>query len=175
MSSTRRQQYGQTAYAVAALVGLAVFAYGFVVVLEPLTGLFAGVTAALGVLFLSDVAERGYPPALGHRGTLALLAGVAAFLVLWAVTQRPLRGLALAPLFALLVWGAARFREHGYPASMGRRRTLATGLVSGGFVTYGSLTGATAFLVGICAAMLVGLASWVTSPRGPVSGRGVGE
>ncbi|KTG07521.1 hypothetical protein [Haloferax profundi] len=170
MSSNLRRQYEVSVYVVAALVGLAVFGYGVVVVLDPTTGVFAGVTASLGVLLLSDVAERGYPRALGRRGTLAVVAGVVVFLVLWVVTQRPLRGLALAPLVAVLVWGLARFREHGYPESMGRRRSLATGVLSGGLVTYGSLSGATGFLVGICAAILVAIASWVTSPRRPVVG-----
>ncbi|KAB1194311.1 hypothetical protein GJR96_13035 [Haloferax sp. MBLA0076] len=175
MSSNLRRQYELSVYVVAAVVGVAVFAYGVVVVLAPTTGFFAGTTAGLGVLLLSDFAERGYPRTLGRRGTLALVAGVVVFLVLCVLSQRPLRGLALAPLVAVLVWGLTRFREHGYPDSMGRRRSLTTGLVSGGLVTYGSLSGVTGFLVGICAAILVAIASWVTSPRGPVAGRSVGE
>ncbi|WP_411963393.1 hypothetical protein [Haloferax sp. YSMS24] len=170
MPSGFRHHYGLSSPFIAALAGLAVFAYGFVVALEPMTGIFGGVTAALGVLLLSDVAERGYPPVLGRRGTLALVGGVVVFSALWVFFQRPLFGFGLAPLIAVVLWGIARFREHGYPESMGRRRTLTTAFVAAGLVTYGSLSGSTAFLVGICAAILVGLASWVTSPRGPVRG-----
>lgn len=170
MPSKLRQQYESSVHAAAGLTGLAVFVYAAVVVVEPMTGLFAGTTAALGVLLLSDFAERGYPRALGRRGTLALVVGVVAFLVLWFVTQRPLSGLGLAPLLAVVTWGLVRFADEGYPKSMGRRRSLTTGFVATGLVAYGSIYGATAMLAGISAAILVGLGSWATSPRGPVRG-----
>lgn len=170
MLSPLRQQYVQSVYAAAGLTGLATFLYATVVALEPTTGIFASATAAFGVLLLSDFAERGYPRSLGRRGTLALVAGVVTFLAVWFATQRPLSGLGLAPLFAVVVWGLARFAEEGYPASMGRRRSLTTGFVATGLVAYGSLYGATAMLAGFSAAILVGLGSWATSPRGPVRG-----
>ncbi|MFC7203637.1 hypothetical protein ACFQJC_08930 [Haloferax namakaokahaiae] len=168
MSSSLYRQYVQTGHVAAALVGLLVFAYAFVVQLEAFTGIFAGATAALGVLLLSDLAERGYPPVLGLRGTYALVVGVVAFLVVWFVTQRPLSGLGIAPLLAVSVWALAWLWRNGYPESLGRRRSLVTGFVGTGLVAYGSLYGVTSFLAGVCAALLVGLGSWLTSPRGPV-------
>ncbi|WP_410764706.1 hypothetical protein [Haloferax sp. DFSO60] len=170
MSSNLYQQYVQTVHTVAALAGLSIFVYMFVAALEPVTGLFAGVTVSLGILLLSDFAERGYPRVLGRRGTLALVAGVVVFLAMWFMAQRPLAGLGLAPVLALVVWGLAWLWQNGYPESMGRRRALATGFVATGLVAYGSLYGVTAFLVGICVALIVGIGSWATSPRGPVLG-----
>ncbi|WP_416839662.1 hypothetical protein [Haloferax sp. DFSO52] len=168
MLSKLRFYYGLNSSFVAAFAGLAVFAYGVVVALEPMTGIFGGATVALGVLVLSDLVERGYPPVLGRRGTLGLVVGVVVFAGLWFATRRPLLVFGLAPLLAVAVWGIARFRVNGYPESMGRRRTLTTAFVAAGLVTYGSVVGSTAFLVGICAAILVAIASWVTSPAGPV-------
>ncbi|MFK5602580.1 MULTISPECIES: hypothetical protein [unclassified Haloferax] len=171
MSSRLFRQYRGSVYAVAGFLGVLVFAYAAVVAYEPLAGFFAGGTVVFGAVLLSDIAERGYPPALGRRGTLALVTVVVALPVFWFVVQRPLMGLGLAPLVAVVAWGLARFKATGYPESMGRRRSLATAFVGTGLVAYGSFSGATAFLVGIAAAVLVGLASWLTSPRGPLRGR----
>ncbi|MCO8267873.1 hypothetical protein ACOZ4B_18825 [Haloferax prahovense] len=171
MPSALFRQYRGSVYAVAGFLGVLVFAYAAVVTNEPLAGVLAGATVVFGVVLLSDLAERGYPSALGRRGTLALVAVVVVFPVFWFVVQRPLTGVGLAPLVAVAVWGLARFKAVGYPESMGRRRSLATAFVGTGLVAYGSLAGATAFLVGIAGAILVGLASWLTSPRGPLRGR----
>ncbi|ELZ97782.1 hypothetical protein [Haloferax sulfurifontis] len=170
MSSTSFRQYRGSVYAVAGFLGVLVFAYATVIAYEPLAGVFAGGTVVFGVVLLSDLAERGYPSALGRRGTLALVAAVVAFPVLWFVVQRPLTGIGLAPLVAVVAWGLARFNAVGYPESMSRRRSLATAFVGTGIVAYGSVAGATAFLVGIAGAILVGLTSWLTSPRGPLRG-----
>ncbi|MDS0239930.1 MULTISPECIES: hypothetical protein [unclassified Haloferax] len=170
MPSELFRQYRGSVYAVAGFLGVLVFAYATVIAYEPLSGVFAGATVAVGVVLFSDLVERGYPPALGRRGTLALVAVVVVFPVLWFVVQRSLTGLGLAPLVAVVAWGLARFKAGGYPESLGRRRSLATAFVGTGLVAYGSVAGVTAFLVGIAAAILVGLASWLTSPRGPLRG-----
>ena len=165
MPSTR------TTYVAAVVAGLLPVVLSFPY-LNPFAGLLTGVSTAIAVLLLSDIADNGYSSELQRWVTLAAVVGACLFfgngLLSAGLFSEAFVPMLLLPPAAIGVWMLGRLTFPGYPKSLGRRRSLTTGLVVCSLVAYGAFHGAVGLLAGISTGVIVGLASWLTSPLGPL-------
>ncbi|ELZ82299.1 hypothetical protein C455_03789 [Haloferax larsenii JCM 13917] len=139
---------------------------------NPFAGLLTGVSTAVAVLLLSDIADNGYSTEPQQWVTLAAVVGACLFFGDGLLSARPILEsfvpMLLLPPAAIAVLMLGRLSFPGYPESLGRRRSLTTGLVVSSLVAYGAFHGAVGLLAGISTGVLAGLASWLTSPLGPL-------
>ncbi|UVE49704.1 hypothetical protein KU306_12395 [Haloferax larsenii] len=165
MPSTR------TTYVAAVVAGLLPVVLSFPY-FNPFAGLLTGVSTAVAVLLLSDIADNGYSTEPQRWVTLAAVVGACLFFGDGLLSARPILEsfvpMLLLPPAAIAVLMLGRLSFPGYPESLGRRRSLTTGLVVSSLVAYGAFHGAVGLLAGISTGVLAGLVSWLTSPLGPL-------
>lgn len=155
---------------VTGVVAVALLAYSVVIAGNVFAGVVGVLVVVLSSLTLHAVVgdADGYPSELGRTGTLVglfLSVLVVGYSVL--VAGEILLGVLAVPLVFGCLWAVAYVHSHGYPASLGRTRTLATGLAIAVTLLYSVLV-AGSLLLGIIVGLLIGLTAWLTSPTGPL-------
>jgi hypothetical protein len=150
------------------LVALAVLLYMVVVAGSVFPGLLATLAVVIAGYLLSALAEEGYPPELGQKGTLlAIFLTVAIIGYSVIIAAQILLGVILASLVVASMYLVGYVHLHGYPDSLGRTRSLATALAVTLVLLYSVFVGGN-LLLGIVASLLIGLTAWLTSPTGPL-------
>ncbi|SEO81237.1 hypothetical protein SAMN04487948_105282 [Halogranum amylolyticum] len=145
-----------------------VLAYAVVVAGQILLGVVAATLVFLVSWLVAYARESDAIPPLGNR-RLALTSGLSVVVLAYSflVAGQILLGLlAVVAIFAV-AYGHSILTRYGYPASLGRTRTIVVVVLSVLILVY-ALVVAGQILLGFIAVFLLYVTAWLTSPTGPL-------